>query len=385
MKRKEDQLIILGAKFESLPGDQKKIEILLSEEIDWNYLFHSTIRQCTLPLFLRTINHLPLSVIPALHAQAFNTENRKIFKTNLVLLTEMFRFIKILEDQGIKSICFKGPVLAAMNYSDPGLRQFTDLDFAVENADLAQKAKNILLSHGYRLADEMNGVQEFHYLQTQCEYHLVNSQGTIFIDLHWQIFHSYFSFPFSLSEAFSRLTSVQIFQRPVLTFCPEDLLLILCAHGTKHLWEKLSLVCDVFALIQRNPSLNWDQVQTRAKKLGSERMLLLGVSLTQILFQAELPPEITRKIQHGSRIFSLARKISKRMFKNPPEEFGLLEEFFFLVKCKERAWDRIRFSLLGSFTPSMPDFLLFPLPKVLFPLYYFLRPIRLLYQTFFRE
>ncbi|PYT25415.1 MAG: hypothetical protein DMG57_25265 [Acidobacteria bacterium] len=52
------------------------------------------------------------------------------------------------------------------------------------------------------------------------------------------------------------------------TMASEDLLIDLCAHGCKHLWQRLAWIGDIAALT-RSRRLAWDVVIARAAGAGT--------------------------------------------------------------------------------------------------------------------
>ncbi|MCA9471117.1 MAG: nucleotidyltransferase family protein [Nitrospira sp.] len=56
---------------------------------------------------------------------------------------------------------------------------------------------------------------------------------------------------------------MSIYDTQVRSLRAEELLLILCVHGSKHVWEELKWVCDVTELI-------------RAQQIGWMRLLQLA-------------------------------------------------------------------------------------------------------------
>ncbi len=74
----------------------------------------------------------------------------------------------------------------------------------------------------------------------------------------------------------------------VKSFSTDDLLFSLCVHGSRHIWERLSWICDVAELIKRQ-QLNWPALMDRAIKTDCERMFYLGLFLAERLLGASLP------------------------------------------------------------------------------------------------
>ena len=66
---------------------------------------------------------------------------------------------------------------------------------------------------------------------------------------------------------------------------PEELLIILCVHGSKHAWERLKWVVDVAELL-RSQRLNWKRVFSTATKWKCRRMALLGLAFAMGLWKS---------------------------------------------------------------------------------------------------
>src|SRR5207244_11975507 len=56
----------------------------------------------------------------------------------------------------------------------------------------------------------------------------------------------------------------------VRTLSAEHLLLVLCAHGAKHCWERLGWICDVAELLRGTPALDLSGMLAQARSLRSE-------------------------------------------------------------------------------------------------------------------
>ena len=65
---------------------------------------------------------------------------------------------------------------------------------------------------------------------------------------------------------------------------PEDLLLILCVHGGKHVWECLKWLVDVRELVDRFPQLDYDALIQRAGRWDDSTMTSAYLSRLPIKF-----------------------------------------------------------------------------------------------------
>ena len=163
----------------------------------------------------------------------------------------------------------------------------------------------------------------------------------------------------------------------VRTLSPEDLLLILCVHGAKHLWSQLGWISDVAELVRGHPSADWPWLLAEARALGSERMLLLGLFLARDLLDAPLPEAVRPALRADRVVESLAGQVVERLFGRPRGAAGVLESALFHLRAREHVRDRLRYGVRLAMTTTPGDWALLPLPVRLFPLYWLLRPIRL--------
>jgi hypothetical protein len=206
-----------------------------------------------------------------------------------------------------------------------------------------------------------------------------DNDGSI-VDLHWAIAERNFSFPLDPECFWRRLERTPLGGNDVLTLSPEDSLLVLCVHGFKDTWERLKHICDVAELIRARRDIDWRLVMERAGTLGSERMLFLGLTLASDLLEVPLPEEVSHKAQADPAVKALVRQISERLFRATHEPSRVFAETPFHplhLKMRERLRDKVRYLVRTATTHTVGDWMAVPLPRVLFPLYYAVRPIRL--------
>jgi hypothetical protein len=300
---------------------------------------------------------------------------------NLVFTRELLKILNAFEEHGITAVPYKGPALAASAYGNLALRQSgDDLDIVVRRPDVP-KAEELLASMGYRPRYRLTSPQSAAFLLTQCEHLFTSDDGKYFVELHWEITERHLSFPLDTERLWERLGQVPLGGGIVPVFSPEEMLLILCVHGSKHLWERLGWICDVSELIRaRREDMGWERVMTQAAELGGERMLLLGLFLANDLLGAPLPEEVSRRVHADPTVKALAKRITEQLFREDEGPPGLLEESYFqplYLKMRERYSDKIRYVVRKATSPTVEDWQLLPLPGFLFPFYYILRPIRL--------
>ncbi len=387
--RPEIELIICCARTHIDTVTAERIKLLLQQDIDWAYLIKTAHQHGVMPLLYRSLKITCPEAVPNAILYELQTHFHANALRNEFLVKELIKLLNLLEAHGIPAIPFKGPVLAASVYSNLELRQFCDLDILVHEQDV-QKAKGLLISQGYRpyfpesstqetaYLQALTGAQEAAYLQSQWEHHFVHDDSMVNVDLHQGITPKSFSFPLAPEHLWSRLKPLSLAGKTVLTFLPEDLLLILCVNGARECWEKMSRLCDVAELIRVNQEIDWQQVIEQARRLGSERMLLLGLLLAHSLLGTTLPDEVCQRIQADPVLELLVAQVNEHLFDKTDGLISAskIKSPLFHLRLRERLRDKVYYCF-GLMTPSPGDWALLPLPPFLSFFYYLLRPIRL--------
>jgi hypothetical protein len=394
--RPEVELLLCCARTHIDPETAERIRTLLQQDIDWAYLIQTAGRHGVIPLLYCNLNTTGPEAVPKTILNQLRSHFHTNALHNLFLTKELLKLLNLFETHDIKAIPFKGPILAASAYGNLALRQFCDLDILVHSKDFL-RTKDLLISHDYQPAPTLQrylliDAQETIHIQSRNDYTLIGNDGKVCVDLHQRITtRHFFSFPLDFERLWSRLQPVSLASTTVLNLRPEDLLLILCVHGTKHLWERLGWICDVAELVRAHQEMDWQQLMEQARKLGCERMLLLGLFLASEFLGAALPEAVHQRIQADSQSKSLVPHVHKRLFceaGSPTEGFSF-EQFSFHFTAMERLQDKVHYCVgslyryglvpvIRFINPTFQDQQFLPLPRSLYFLYYLIRPIRLL-------
>ncbi len=342
---------------------------------DWERLLRLGEQHGLLPLLDRYLEgsgiEVPEAVRLHLHRRARATAYR-----NLALTAELLRLLARLEAAGVVAAPFKGPVLAVSAYGDLGRRDFLDLDLLVRPPGIAA-AERVLEAEGYRPEFALDPARGAELVATDCERAFVHPTRGAVVDLHWGFSHIHFRFPLRVDAVWTRLATATLGGRQVPTLGPEDTLLLLCAHGTKHLWARLIWVGDVAHTVAARPDLDWATLLGRARGLGCERMLLLGLHLARELTSAELPAAVQARIAGESAVRGLGDRVLAWLVR---DELGTLEPFAggrFHLDSRERWRDRLAYALRFATAPTVTERFVDGPPAALGFLLPVIRPIRL--------
>ena len=382
--RPESALLLCCARTQMNAEKTEQLRALLREDLDWAYLLETAQCQGVIPLLYQHLHALCPEMVPEHHLERLRTGFHNNARHSLAFTAELCRILRMFEAHGIAALPFKGPVLAAAVYGNLALRQFGDLDILVHKQDILH-AKELLVTQGYRLKHALTSKQEQTLLKYGCQLCLMHDAGTV-VELHWAFVQRYFTFPLDPEPLWDRAKPISWGSTAILNLAPEDLLLFLCVHGTKHCWERVAWICDVAELLRVHQDLAWDVVMAQADALGSRRMLLLGLFLAGKWLGAPLPEAIWQRVQADQTVRGLAVRVGDRLFREG--EISGAVKCFFHLRARERLRDRIRYSVRyfppyfrrRAYPPNELDRQWLPLPSAFSFLYYGLRPIRLLIQ-----
>jgi len=375
----EDELLVCCARTNATPPIVEQIRGLFRSKIDWDYFFKLARRHSLVPLAYLQLDRHASDLLPAEVLQLLKRHYQENAARNLLLTAELCHLIKLLAASGIEAIPYKGPLLALFAYGDLNLRRFIDLDIMVRKGDVL-RARELLLAEGYDAAKSLTLDQQQLLLRTQHNLQFTRHHRQLIVELHWEVASHLFASSVKADELWRDLTTVELNDIVLKTLSADDLLFSLCVHGSRHLWERLSWICDVAELIACQ-KLNWGVLVERAAKTDSERMFFLGLYLAENLLGATLPPDVKQRYESDERLESLARNIAKHLFNGPehiPASSSEIFKYNFGVRKTWRSRARYFFFMLR---PTDDDLSAHKFPPGFGFAYYLMRPFRLMFKT----
>jgi len=329
-----------------------------------------------LPLLDHHLRPMADGAVPAAVRDALRRRAGADAQRNLRLAGELLRLVDRFAAAGLAAVPYKGPTVALRCYGDLALRPFRDLDFLVRPHDLAT-AYQVLAADGYRPWTPRTPRQEA-AIRATCTEDAFSRDDDI-VELHWAFAPREFPLPLDLDEVWARLEPLPLGRAQIRTLCAEHLLLVLCAHGAKHCWERLGWICDVAELLRRTPGLDLCGVLDQARALGVERIVLLGLRLAAELLDAPLPDRVARRVRDDRTVSALAAHVRATLFRRVPAASpDPWNSRLFHLRARDRWRDRLRYCARVALTPTAGDWAWLRLPDALYALYYVTRPIRLM-------
>jgi hypothetical protein len=373
-------LVLACARAALEASEAAAIRQTLSGTVNWEQVLSLCRRHALLPLVWRTLRPFP-ELVPAAAWVAFARADVATAARGASLTHELGRLLRLLEGAGVEALAYKGPALAVQLYGDVQARAFVDLDLLVRPRDFG-RCRALLLESGYAPMDDgLKPPPTAVSRRSECDESFVHADTRILVELHWAATPPYFSFPLSTEALFERRVRVEAPQLSALAPCPEDLLLLLAVNGTKDTWARLETIVALAALVRRHPQLAWAGVLDRAAELNARRMVHVGLLLARQLLGAIVPDEVMRGVESDHAAAALTEDAILRLYREDDGgPMGFVPRSLFILRSRERLSDRLRFCALRALTPTRLDAAALPLPDPLWPVYYLVRPWRLLRQ-----
>lgn len=349
--RPEPNLLRCCARTVHNEASMREIQQFSASDIDWALLYELALRSHTDALLYQSLNTIcPNNVPPSILA---DLKKRYIqgARSNLLMFAELLSIVQHLKAENIPVATFKGPVLAIQVYGDLALRRFSDLDILIHRADL-WKAKDVLLKHNYRTFHTLSAKDEQDYANSHNDFPLIHTLRPVMLELQWEVIHEPFRFPVDIEHWWTRFVKVQLNGQELMTFSCEDMLLIMCVHGCKHLWERLGWCCDIAEFLRVYPTLDWSLILERAKQQGAQRMLWVGLLLAHDLLEASVPERILMQARRDPVAVQLAAQ-SAAFTLNITDQSEVVKQQapLYYLAVRERHQDKLHMS--SRFLPAL--------------------------------
>jgi hypothetical protein len=266
--------------------------------------------------------------------------------------------------------------VALTAYRNLGGREFHDLDLLVHPEDVA-RAKDVLMSEGYALWSPVvgNKAEDLLFSKERQLCFTNNAHGTA-VDLHWGLMHAMFSFQLDVNQVFDAARMERYDEAEFLSLSPEHTLVYLCAHGTKQCWSSLSQLCDVAMHIQSKEKMDWNRCFEWAEAGGCSLLLKHTLLLCERVLGVDLPWPVRQSCWQDETALALSKTAENFLCLEGERRPGYLRALKYHLAFAATWRSRGRLVVTRIFAPTEPDWHRVRLPRNLFGLYYFLRPLR---------
>ena len=369
--------------FWSIRVDQTRddrVRELLTSELNWSKLRQSALSQGVLPILYTRVKALGADSVPPEEMEHLKSIYVANGRRNLRLVRMLLRVIDLFSKHRIQYIPLKGPTLADRLYGNVYLRHFADLDVLIQKEDFS-RCYEILMEAGFCPDFPVDRKQQNWLLRSDTE-HTFNSAGDI-LEIHWAIAEKGVQQPLKTDQFLEQLLPVEFYGQPIYELSPENLLLMLCIHGTKHHWANLCWIADLGRFTQVYSHLDWSGILDKATQYGFYKIVCNSLYLSDLMCGVNFPQNVQDRYREAPDIEQFAvetiHSIKCHLNNQIPQTGGDMKYY---IRSRERTRDRLYYIFDQAFVPKQVDWLTLSLPKFLYPLYYVFRPLRLGYKFF---
>jgi len=300
-----------------------------------------------------------------------------IAKNNMLLASELLSLNKLFLENNLEYLSFKGPVLSLLAYEDVISRRYLDLDILVKK-DKLEDVYVMLIKNGYTTDIKLENIKDDRFLDISKDMIFFNNKKNILIEIHWKLLEKRFFFQnFSFNDfAWQKKLYVKVNDINIPTFDKEYLIFYLIIHGSKHFWERIEWLYNIYLLLIKYEDIDLKIIVDYSKIMQTKMMLKIFFSLLKNKFNYDVDSNII-KLDENS--YKLAKEIEKNWSTIEMREGSInFKEMKFMIKMQDNLLNKIKVSFKTIFQIKVYDILYINLPQKLTFMYYFIRPIRFL-------
>ncbi len=305
----------------------------------------------------------------------------QIAQRNMLMSAELIRIMKLLEENDINALAFKGPALSQLAYGDITLRQYVDLDILVKRKDIYTIDK-LLKDKSYQRVYALSTSQEKVWIKHAKDIGFYHPKSNVHLEMHWALLENDYPMQLDLDDIWKNKQEIDINGKKIKTFGTEDLLLYLCIHGSIHLYERIEWVKDIDLLVQ-SQDIDWEIVNQKVNDSGFKTMFYLGLHLSNTLFKTKLPKFILEHISQEKKLVTITTYILNSWQSQTLDTMnGIIQQAHIKLKLFPGFKEKINYLHKIILKPTFNEYWFVDLPKGLYWGYYLVRPYLLLKKYF---
>jgi len=365
--------VLAAARAEQTPSRAREIEEIFAQPLDWGWIHRIAFRNAQVPLLNRLLQRHPDAPVPRDTRTALAGYSAAMSEHNQFVLQLVPQVHARFELAGIPAMAYVETACILITPGRVDLRDCICLDLMIRPADLPA-ARQLLREDG-RWKEQCEDSESRITASAFSAWGEGPQESAIclqFATLPWVR-----AVRLDIQDLWARVAKARVQGQDILYPCAEDMVLHLCVQNSEYLWFSLQGVADVAAVMRACPSLRWEDVLSRAKKNGVERMVLIGLHLAERLLETPLPQAVQDRLARDSAIEPFASAITRNLFHPTAGSIRTPQMLRQHLRLRNRISDRARYLWRFVISPTEVDYETLRLPPRLHFLYPWLRPVRL--------
>lgn len=237
------------------------------------------------------------------------------------LTDELKRIVSELNSQNLGVCSIKGPILSQRLYSDVGKRHYTDLDLVARH-DRFEETVDALKGLGYDMIypnENLSQEQWQYYFRYKKDVALRNNSVNVVLELHVEIFRKELIKDPGLSFSWESLVDEKLGALSLKCLNLDTSFLYLLYHGGQHQYFRLFWLKDIDVAL-RKWDLDHNLILEKAITLGVDRLLGMGLLLSQEIFDTIIPSEYGQYLEKNKSVLSKLKGMGLDRIMGPEKE-----------------------------------------------------------------
>jgi len=292
---------------------------------------------------------------------------------------QLLRLLDELGSVGVVAMPIKGPTWAERLYGDVTLRHWVDLDLVVPFAQVTA-TRALLRAAGYRDWYTFDARLLQRRKRTAGELHFWAADGQSIVDVHWQVGVGYSAETLRAEDLMARAVPQTLLGRSVPGPTAQDMLLMMCMHGTRHQWDSVEMLLAVAVQVRDLPAEAWPALLAAAREAGCARRVVVAVAHTCRVLGLPRPAEVEHAIARDAASRALLRSLGPEslLTKRRVGRQQRVAKLVWTVATEDSLRAAFEHAALRVLRPGPGDWQSVALPGSVNWLYWVIRPARLL-------
>ena len=329
----------------------ERVSRALAGAFDWDVLLQLAEEHSVQGILAKRLQESQFAGVPPAAREKLQVRMRAQHLFTLSMTAELFRVLDDFAAAGIEALVIKGPVTSVVAHGDSSLRAFGDVDLLLRQKDIA-RASHRMQAQGFE-ADVPDSAIEAR--KVPGEYVFRRPVTNRMVEIHTEQTFRYYPNALPIDEIFRRKRTVSLEGREVPALGLADEVVFHCVHAAKDFWERLMWICDVAALANHHPELDWSAIQRSAADCGAARMLNVGLLLANRVLRSPLPPAIAGTIERDHACHQLCAEIEAWLPFGAGAPPSLAHRALYRVRISGGGFAGISYLLRLSLLPTEED------------------------------
>ncbi len=277
---------------------KEEIEQHIHNDLRWDYVFDSAINHRVANILYTNLQKVDVELVPPDFMKMLKSSYIDTLANNILVVKELKEVLSSLADLNVDVIILKGLTLAETVYPDIALRPFSDVDILIHEKDIKRAQKKLAeLSYEPLFGYTPEFTEQFYY-----EIAYANKSGFL-LDLHWNLFRLPYSRYIDMDSFWENSRRLSLDDMEFSIFAPEDLLIYLCLHFSKHFANeifRLIWLVDISEIIHRyNTTLDWEYITEKALQYKVRSSIRYALNITRDFFDVYIPSSVFERLNES--------------------------------------------------------------------------------------